>query len=140
MFAPHTFLSNFGVAPSLDLFTGGLKKARLKYNKLEYEKALQLYDKAIVTSIQELNDALMSIKTSNANYQKSDERYALELQKLDLANDKFKIGGESKLDNLKAQQYVILSEESKVINNINRVISTINLYKAVGGKDYTTTL
>ena len=34
MFAPHTFLSNVGVAPSLDLFTGGLKKARLKYKVL----------------------------------------------------------------------------------------------------------
>ena len=34
MFAPHTFLSTAGVAPSLDLFTGGYKKAVLKYNKL----------------------------------------------------------------------------------------------------------
>ena len=138
MFAPHTFLSNIGIAPSLDLFTGGFKKAKLKYNKLEYEKALQIYDKAIITSIQELNDALMSVKTTDANYQKSTERYELEQEKLDLANHKYQIGGASKLDNLKDQQYVILSEESKVINNINRVISTINLYKAIGGQDYTT--
>ncbi len=138
MFAPHTFLSNIGIAPSLDLFTGGFKKAKLKYNKLEYEKALQIYDKAIITSIQELNDALMSVKTTDANYQKSTERYELEQEKLALANHKYQIGGASKLDNLKDQQYVILSEESKVINNINRVISTINLYKAIGGQDYTT--
>lgn len=136
MFVPHTFLSNFGVAPSLDLFTGGMKRAKLKYNKLEYEKALQIYEKAILSSVQELNDAMMSAKTSNANYKKSDERYKLEEEKLALSNHKFKIGGESKLDNLKDQQVIILSEESKVINNINRVIASINLYKAVGGQDY----
>ncbi len=136
MFAPHTFLSNIGIAPSLDLFTGGMKRAKLKYNKLEYEKALQIYEKAILSSVQELNDAMMSAKTSNANYKKSDERYKLEEEKLALSNHKFKIGGESKLDNLKNQQVIILSEESKVINNINRVIASINLYKAVGGQDY----
>lgn len=137
IFAPHTFLSNVGIAPSLDLFTGGFKKAKLKYNKLEYEKALQIYDKAIITSIQELNDALMSAKTSDMNYQKSVERYNIELEKLELANKKFSSGGASKLENLKDQQYVILSEESKIINNINRVISSINIYKATGGQDYT---
>ena len=104
MFAPHTFLSTAGVAPSLDLFTGGYKKAVLKYNKLEYEKALQIYEKAILTSIQELNDAMMSIKTANSNYEKSKERFNLEKEKLDLSNNQYKIGGRAKLDNMKDQQ------------------------------------
>ena len=136
MFAPHTFLSA-GVAPSLDLFTGGYKKAVLKYNKLEYEKALQIYEKAILTSIQELNDAMMSIKTANSNYEKSKERFNLEKEKLDLSNNQYKIGGRAKLDNMKDQQNILIVEEDMVTNNINRVISTINLYKATGGKDFT---
>lgn len=137
MFAPHTFLSTAGVAPSLDLFTGGYKKAVLKYNKLEYEKALQIYEKAILTSIQELNDAMMSIKTANSNYEKSNERFNLEKEKLDLSNNQYKIGGRAKLDNMKDQQNILIVEEDMVTNNINRVISTINLYKATGGKDFT---
>lgn len=137
MFAPHTFLSTAGVAPSLDLFTGGYKKAVLKYNKLEYEKALQIYEKAILTSIQELNDAMMSIKTANSNYEKSKERFNIEKEKLDLSNNQYKIGGRAKLDNMKDQQNILIVEEDMVTNNINRVISTINLYKATGGKDFT---
>lgn len=137
MFAPHTFLSTAGVAPSLDLFTGGYKKAVLKYNKLEYEKALQIYEKAILTSIQELNGAMMSIKTANSNYEKSKERFNLEKEKLDLSNNQYKIGGRAKLDNMKDQQNILIVEEDMVTNNINRVISTINLYKATGGKDFT---
>lgn len=137
MFAPHTFLSTAGIAPSLDLFTGGYKKAVLKYNKLEYEKALQIYEKAILTSIQELNDAMMSIKTANSNYEKSKERFNLEKEKLDLSTNQYKIGGRAKLDNMKDQQNILIVEEDMVTNNINRVISTINLYKATGGKDFT---
>lgn len=137
MFAPHTFLSTVGVMPSLDLFTGGMKKAKLKYNKLEYEKALQIYQKSILTSIQELNDSMMSIKTSQMNYENSKERYLLELEKLALSNNQFKIGGKAMLDNLKDQEISIMIEEGVVTNNINRLLSAINLYKAVGGKDYT---
>jgi len=137
IFASHTFLSGVGIAPSIDLFTGGYKKAKLKYNKLEYEKALQIYEKSILASIQELNDSMMSIKTANLNYNKSRERLILEEEKLQLANNQYNIGAKSKLDNLKDNQYILIIEEDMVVNNINRVISSINLYKAVGGKDYT---
>ena len=137
IFAPHTFMSNIGISPSLDLFTGGYKKAKLRYNKLEYEKALQIYEKAILTSIQELNDAMMSAKTSNLNYNKSLERYELEKEKLNLANNQFQIGAKSRLDNLKDSQAVLIIEEDLVTNNINKVIASINIYKAIGGKDYT---
>ena len=41
IFAPHTFMSAIGVAPSIDLFTGGYKKAKFKYSKLEYQKAIE---------------------------------------------------------------------------------------------------
>lgn len=137
IFAPHTFLSSAGIAPSIDLFTGGYKKAVLKYNKLEYEKALQIYEKNILTAIQELNDSMMSIKTSNSNYQKTLERYNLEKEKLEIANNQFRIGGKSKLDNLKDNQVILIVEDDLVMNKINCIISSINLYKATGGKDYT---
>ncbi len=140
IFAPHTFLSNIGIAPSIDLFTGGYKKAKLKYNKLEYEKALQIYEKSILTSIQELNDAMMSVKTSSNNYQRSEERFKLEQDKLLLADVKYKSGGSSKLEHLKHEQALLLSEDDVVVNKINRVISAINLYKATGGQDYNTAL
>ncbi len=140
MFAPHTFLSNVGVAPSLDLFTGGLKKARLKYSKLEYEKALQIYEKSILNSIQELNDSLMSYRTSELNHKKSLERYELEQAKLDLANQKYSTGAQSKLENLKYNQKLLLEEADVIMNNINQEIAVINIYKATGGVDFTENL
>lgn len=137
MFNSNTFLSSIGVAPSFDLFAGGRKMAYFKYNKLEYEKALQLYEKTVLTSIQEVNDALSGSKTYQKNYLKSHERNALENEKFELLNKKFEIGSASKLDNLKAREITLLTNKSEISNKINYIVSTINIYKAVGGKDYT---
>mgnify|MGYP002657765627 FL=1 len=79
----------------------------------------------------------MSVKTSNKNYQNSLERFNLEKEKLELANSQFKIGARSKLDKMKDNQAILIMEEDMVTNNINKVISSIKLYKATGGQDYT---
>lgn len=136
MFTPHTFLSNLGVLPSLDLFTGGRKTAMLKYKKYEYEKALQIYEKTILTSIQEINDAMVSAKTSGKNLQASSERFNLENDKFILLEKKSQIGAASNLELLQAEEALILSEKNNISNRINTIISAINIYKAVGGVDY----
>ncbi len=136
IFSGNALLSNAGIAPSFDLFSGGRKLAHLRFGKLEYEKASQLYEKTILTSIQEINDSLSSAKTGRKNYTQSVERNKLEAEKYTLLNKKMKIGAASTLDNLKAQEALLLSEESEISNKINYIISTINVYKAVGGKDY----
>lgn len=135
-FGPHTFLSNIGVMPSMDLFTGGAKMAHLKFKKLEYEKASQMYEKVLLTSIQELNDNLTTAKISKKNYLSSIERHNLELDKYSLSEKKLIIGAKSNLENLKDQEEVIMSEKAEISNKINYLIATINLYKAVGGRDY----
>ena len=136
IFDSHTFLSNVGIMPSFDLFTGGAKLAHLRYNKLEYEKAEQLYEKVLLTSIQELNDSLTTAKLSKKNYAKSLERTEIEKEKFKLSEKKLNIGAKSNLEHLKAEEAVLLSERAEVSNKINYLISTINLYKAVGGVDY----
>lgn len=136
MFGSHTFLSNVGVMPSLDLFTGGRKMAMLRFKKYEYEKALQMYEKTILTSLQEVNDALVSSKTARANLMSSTERYELQKEQFRLADRKLEIGSASNLEILKAKEALLLSEKSNISNTVDAVISAINIYKSVGGVDY----
>lgn len=136
IFDSHTFLANVGILPSIDLFTGGAKLAHLRYNKLEYEKASELYEKVLLTSIQELNDSLTTAKISKKNYDKAVERIDIEKEKFALSEKSLNIGSKSYLEHLKAEENVLLSERSEISNKINYLISTINLYKAVGGTDY----
>jgi len=138
IFGNHTFLSDVGVMPSLDLFTGGLKMARLRYNKLELEKAQQIYEKTILTSIQEVNNSMSTANKNNLNYKESLKKYNLEKQKFELSSRKFDIGAKSQLDNMRAQEALLLSQAQEVSSKIDYLISTISIYKAVGGKDFTT--
>lgn len=136
IFGNHTFKSLAGIMPSLDLFTGGAKMAHLRYSKMEYEKAQQMYEKTILTSLQEVNDSLSSAIKSKKNYDMSLERNNLEKDKYKLTIQKQTIGALSELDRLKAQEWLLMSEKEEASNKINYIISTINMYKAVGGTDY----
>ena len=110
--------------------------AHFRYSKLEYQKALQYYEKTVLTSIQELNDSLVSAKTTDKNRKISDERYEIEQQKFELAERKQNIGASGNIELMKAEERLLESENSKISGRINYLISTINLYKAVGGLDY----
>lgn len=138
IFGNHTFLSNIGVLPSLDLFTGGVKMARLRYNKLELEKAQQMYEKTILTSIQEINNSMSTANKSNENYKEIMKKYNLEKEKFALSQRKFDIGAKSKMDNMRAKELLILCENEEISGRTDYLISTINIYKAIGGKDFTT--
>ena len=138
VFGSHTFKSLAGVMPSLDLFTGGAKMARLRWTKLELEKAQQMYEKTILTSIQEVNDSLGGAKTREANYKESVKRYNLENEKYALADKKFNIGAKSNLDLMKDTERLLVADKDKVSCQVNYLLSTLDIYKAVGGKDFTT--
>ncbi len=138
IFGNHTFKSFAGVMPSFDLFTGGAKMAHLRYTKLELEKAQQIYEKTILTSIQEVNNSLGGAITRNLNYKESVKRYDLEKEKYALADKKYQIGAKSKLEEMKDYEKLLVAEKDEVNGKINYLISTVNIYKAVGGKDFTT--
>ena len=138
IFGSHTFKSLAGVMPSLDLFTGGAKMARLRWTKLELEKAQQMYEKTILTSIQEVNDSLGGAKTREANYKESVKRYNLENEKYALADQKYNIGAKSNLDLMKDTERLLVADKDKVSSQVNYLLSTLDIYKAVGGKDFTT--
>ena len=138
IFGDHTFKSLLGFLPSIDLFTGGAKMARFRWTKLELEKAQQLYEKTILTSIQEVNDSLSSAKTREKNYKESVKRYNLENEKYALADKKFNIGAKSNLDLMKDSEKLLVADKDKVNSQINYLLSTIDIYKAIGGKDFTT--
>jgi len=136
IFGHNTFKGLAGIAPSFDLFTGGAKMAHLRYTKLEYEKAQQMYEKTILTSIQEINNSLAGAITNKKNYKASLERCNLEKDKYNLMLKKQSIGALSELDRIRAEEALLLTDIDEVSNKINYVISTINVYKAVGGTDY----
>lgn len=127
--------ANAGIYPLIDIFNGGRKMAILKLRKDEYNEAIQQYEKTILTSFQEVNDSLASFKAAKENYNSSTERQKLENEQFEIARQKNIIGTTSNLDTLFSKQKLLLAQKSEVSSKINCLITSINLYKAVGGKD-----
>lgn len=132
--SPSQFL-NAGILPNWDLFSGGRKKAFLKMKKLQYEQALNDYQKAALVGIKEVNSGLVEYKTSLKNYEETQKRMQAENKIYNLAKDKKQIGAAADLDVLYTKEMYLMTQKEEVSNKINSVISAIGLYKAVGGID-----
>lgn len=138
IFGPNTFMSSAGIAPNWDIFTGGAKMAIFRLGKLGLKEAIEQYEKVVLTSMQEINDALTSAKLMHENYLNGKDIFNNEQHKFDLATKKFDIGAMSELDYLNNERIMLQVEEAEISSKIDYVVSTINLYKAVGGVDYIT--
>lgn len=137
VFNNTTFLSNIGIAPSWDIFSGGAKLAMFRINKYEYKKAGENYQQSVLNSVQEVNDALALAKMTKSNLVKSEEDFAIESHKYELAVKQFKIGDSSKLDEMQSKVNLLIAKEHHISSMVNDAISSISLYNAVGGIDYT---
>lgn len=132
----HKFLADIGVVPTWDLFMGGMKIQNLKLQKDKYEIAVQHYEKTILKSIQETNDALYSLKTSANVHSISQERENSDIKELELTKLKEDAGTADKLDLLLREEILIESQKQATSAEINKIIAGINLYQALGGVDY----
>ncbi len=135
LFNSYSQLFNAGILPSFDLFSGGRKMAMLKLRKYQYEEALNNYQKTILESIKEINNGLSDYKIALKNYEQSSERLKMQSEVYQLMKDKNDIGAASEIDVLYSKQAHLLIEKEQVSNKINCLISTISLYKSVGGID-----
>lgn len=135
LFKTSTQLANAGILPVYDIFSGGRKMAFLKLKKYQYDEALNNYQKIIVEDIKEVNTALSEFKVTKKNYYEASERADVQNKIYNLVYDKEKIGAASKLDVLYAKETELITEKDKISNTVNYIISTISLYKAVGGKN-----
>lgn len=124
-----------GILPNMDLFSGDRKRAMLKMQKFRYEEALNNYQKTYLTAISEINSSLVDYKTSKNNYNESLEKLSTEGKIFSLAQDKRDIGSSNELEVLLAKEIYLNTQKELVSNKINSVLSTIGLYKSVGGVD-----
>lgn len=129
----HSKMFNLGVAPYLDIFDGTRKFQILKIHKHRYDSAINEYEKTILTSIQETNDALYNLKSTCANFKLVKNYYDLDFKDLNLVAKKIDFGVATNIDLFIKKEELLLSEKQKVNLKIDEIISFINLYKALGG-------
>ena len=133
LFNNKALLSSFGVAPIIDIFTGGRKLAHLRFKKYQYEEALEQYKQTVLNSYKEVNDALVCAKIYSKNLQSAKERLELENKNFLIAQARYESGKGTKPTMLVSKERELITKKNIIDSEINTLISIISLYKSTGG-------
>ena len=134
LFTTNGMLWGVGGGIVQPLFQGFSLKANLKAKKIAYERSLRNYEKVNLTSMQEVNDSLVSVNMDREKLAKQKEIQSLEQKDFKLTEEKYKEGVIAKLD-LDQQQENLLNVQRMVYNTeFDCMVDYINFYKAIAAK------
>ncbi|MEE3349296.1 MAG: efflux transporter outer membrane subunit [Candidatus Gastranaerophilaceae bacterium] len=134
LFSTKGMLAALAAGAMLPIFTGGARIANLKIKKIEYERILQDYYKTNLTAIQEVNDALVSVKRDKEKLASTIEQSELEKSDYRYTSEKYNQGIISRLDLIQVQENLLTIDKLVAQQNIECMVDYIGLYKAVGSK------
>jgi len=127
-------LASIGAAGMLPIFTGGARVANLRLKKTQYERILQNYYKTNLTAIQEINDALVSVKMDTEKMERTQKQAELERTDFMYNRDKYNQGVISKLDLIQFKENLLTIDKLVAQQNVECMVDYISLYKAAGSK------
>ena len=125
-------LAMLGGGLNLPIFTGGRRIANLKLKKDTYERILNSYYQTNLTAIQEINNALVSIRLDEEKYADTQKQATLEREDFGYSTNKYNQGTISKLDLVQVKENVLYTDKMVVNDKINCLVNYIELYKATG--------
>ena len=135
MFSTKTnMIGALAAGAMLPIFTGGARVANLKLKKATYERVLQDYYKTNLTAIQEINDALVSVKHDKEKMEASLKQFNLEKSDYNLQEKKYNQGVISRLDLIQKEENLLSINKLVAQQNIECMVDYIGLYKATGSK------
>ena len=123
----------FGPSVRWPIFAGGRIRANIQAQNARQEQALALYEKAVLTSMEEVENALV------AYAQEQERRFLLErsadanLRAVKLANSRYSGGLENFISVLDAQRSLYASQDQLAQSEKTVEVNVIGLYKALGG-------
>ena len=134
LFTTKNMLWGIGGGVMQPLFQGFSLTANLKSKKIAYEKSLRNYEKVNLTSMQEVNDSLVSVNMDREKLEKQKEIQSLEQKDYKLTEEKYKEGVIAKLD-IDQQKENLLNVQRMVYNTqFDCMVDYINYYKAVAAQ------
>ena len=133
-FSWDSYVASIGAGLAQSLFSGGQRRAKLKGKNYQYQEMLENYQKTILTSFQEVNDSLASLKYDSQKNDDNINRIDLEKQNLDAISNKYAYGAISYLDLLQYKERIFSLQKEQIQSKTDCLVDSLSLYKAVGGK------
>lgn len=115
------------------IFSGGRIRANIRVQGARQEQALHQYEKAVLTALEEVENALSAHTRELRRREFLRASVAANRRALDLATERYTGGLESFLSVLDAQRSVYAAEDQLVQSERSVGVSLVALYKSLGG-------
>lgn len=135
LFTTSNMLWGFGGGIMQPLFMGGQLKANLKAKKIAYEKSVKNYEQVNLTSMQEVNDSLVSVNMDKEKLAKQKKIQELENKDFALSQKKFEQGVIAKLDLNQMEENLLSVNKMVYMSEFDCMIDYISFYKAIAAQN-----
>lgn len=122
-----------GPGISLPLFTGGRIRSNIAVQTSRQREALISYQSAILTSLEEVENALVSYSQEQERRDRLNDAVAHSQLAVDLATEQYKAGLVDFLSVLDAQRDLYANEDQLVQSQTSVTTNLVGLYRALGG-------
>jgi multidrug efflux system outer membrane protein len=124
---------SYGPSIQFPLFEGGQISANVKQQRATYEENVADYRQTVLVAFQDVDDSLSSLRYLSQQQDAEDRAYAAYNKALQLTNDRYTTGLVSYFDVIQAENLALAAEQQTVQIRGDRVATTIQLIKALGG-------
>jgi len=124
---------SYGPNIQFPIFEGGQISANVKQQKASYEENVANYRQSVLVAFQDVEDSLSNLRYLAQEAEAENRAFVAYKKALDLTNSRYTTGLVSYFDVIQAQGLELGAEQSTVQIEGNRIASTIQLIKALGG-------
>ncbi|MDR7091033.1 efflux transporter outer membrane subunit [Cellvibrio fibrivorans] len=130
---PATQTSGWTLSLAQTLFNGGRLVNQKRLTEARQSELLLQYHKAILTALQEVDNALVTADISQRQETSQQEIVANAERSLRLTEARYRAGTDDLLSLLDAQRSLFQVQDSLVQQRLSRLNAAVDLYKALGG-------
>ncbi len=124
---------NVGGTMAGPLFQGGQLRAQYRASKAQFDEAKAAYQQSVLTSFQEVSDALVTRENLAQAYVYDGQAVVALTESVELATQRYLNGKSSYYEVLQAQQELYPTQRAQVQTQVGELNAVVQLYKALGG-------
>lgn len=115
------------------IFRAGSLEAGLESAKAKQEELVENYKQTILEALQETDDTITSLKSSNEQLSQSAKIHNEEIKSYKLNKQQYEVGSTRLKDLISAERTLLSSKSSYIQAKLTQLNDTVDLYKALGG-------
>ncbi|MCE0521476.1 MAG: efflux transporter outer membrane subunit [Methylacidiphilales bacterium] len=124
---------SYGPNIQFPIFEGGQISANVKQQKATYEENVANYREQVLVAFQDVEDSLSALRYLSQQSEAENRAYQAYSKALDLTNARYTTGLVSYFDVIQAQGLALGAEQLTVQIEGDRIATTVQLIKALGG-------